>query len=561
MTSLETTRNGGWLISCAADRGEERKTIEHSTPPCERPSQSDAVSAAGQTPAGVPEVLTVIDIGSNAIRMEIAQVLPSGTLEILERLSRAVRLGQDVFRTGRLRAETMRTALAILRDYRYVLNTYGPGRIRAVATTALREATNGDTFVDRILMATGLEVSVLSVAEEGRLIVSAVRHAAGDSLLKQGDALVVEVSGGGAIMNVLHDGRIAASQSLPIGSVRMQEVLSTGTMTGDRAVQMIRQQIAGAISIFKGVFPLRSVQAFIVVGGDARWAAAQFGKPLKEAGLRVVTKEALDEWLNARQSFTADKLARTYNIPFSDAETIVPALLVYQALLKTTGAKEMIVTGVSMRDGILQDLVAGVTGRQADSLYREVIQSAYAIGQKYRTDPAHAEHVRMLAVRLFDELANEHRLGARHRLLLEVAALLHDVGAFVSSRARHKHSCYLIMNSEILGLTQDELIMVANIARYHRRSCPEPSHAEYMSMSRERRMIVNKLAAILRVADALDVSRTQQIKGFTCKIRKNELTLSVEGNPDLIMERRSLAEKANMFADIYGLDVLVEAAG
>lgn len=561
MTSLETTRNGGWLISCAADRGEERKTIEHSTPPCERPSQSDAVSAAGQTPAGVPEVLTVIDIGSNAIRMEIAQVLPSGTLEILERLSRAVRLGQDVFRTGRLRAETMRTALAILRDYRYVLNTYGPGRIRAVATTALREATNGDTFVDRILMATGLEVSVLSVAEEGRLIVSAVRHAAGDSLLKQGDALVVEVSGGGAIMNVLHDGRIAASQSLPIGSVRMQEVLSTGTMTGDRAVQMIRQQIAGAISTFKGVFPLRSVQAFIVVGGDARWAAAQFGKPLKEAGLRVVTKEALDEWLNARQSFTADKLARTYNIPFSDAETIVPALLVYQALLKTTGAKEMIVTGVSMRDGILQDLVAGVTGRQADSLYREVIQSAYAIGQKYRTDPAHAEHVRMLAVRLFDELANEHRLGARHRLLLEVAALLHDVGAFVSSRARHKHSCYLIMNSEILGLTQDELIMVANIARYHRRSCPEPSHAEYMSMSRERRMIVNKLAAILRVADALDVSRTQQIKSFTCKIRKNELTLSVEGNPDLIMERRSLAEKANMFADIYGLDVLVEAAG
>jgi len=519
------------------------------------------VSAAGQTPAGVPEVLTVIDIGSNAIRMEIAQVLPSGTLEILERLSRAVRLGQDVFRTGRLRAETMRTALAILRDYRYVLNTYGPGRIRAVATTALREATNGDTFVDRILMATGLEVSVLSVAEEGRLIVSAVRHAAGDSLLKQGDALVVEVSGGGAIMNVLHDGRIAASQSLPIGSVRMQEVLSTGTMTGDRAVQMIRQQIAGAISTFKGVFPLRSVQAFIVVGGDARWAAAQFGKPLKEAGLRVVTKEALDEWLNARQSFTADKLARTYNIPFSDAETIVPALLVYQALLKTTGAKEMIVTGVSMRDGILQDLVAGVTGRQADSLYREVIQSAYAIGQKYRTDPAHAEHVRMLAVRLFDELANEHRLGARHRLLLEVAALLHDVGAFVSSRARHKHSCYLIMNSEILGLTQDELIMVANIARYHRRSCPEPSHAEYMSMSRERRMIVNKLAAILRVADALDVSRTQQIKGVTCKIRKNELTLSVEGNPDLIMERRSLAEKANMFADIYGLDVLVEAAG
>jgi exopolyphosphatase/guanosine-5'-triphosphate,3'-diphosphate pyrophosphatase len=307
--------------------------------------------------------------------------------------------------------------------------------------------------------------------------------------------------------------------------------------------------------------PLRNVQTFIAVGGDARWAAAQLGKPLDDTGLRVVTKEALDGWLTARQNCTADELARTYSLPFTDAETIIPALLVHQALLKATGVKEMIVAGVSMRDGILQDLLAGPTGSQRDSLYREVIQSAHAIGQKYRADAAHAEHTRMLASRLFDELAVEHRLGMRHRLLLEVAALLHEIGAFVSSRARHKHSCYLIMNSDIPGLNQDELVMVANIARYHRRSRPEPSHMEYMSMSREQRMIVSKLAAILRIADALDVSRTQQIKDFKCRIGNNGLTLSIEGNLDLIMERRSLAEKADMFADIYGLDVHVEAMG
>jgi exopolyphosphatase/guanosine-5'-triphosphate,3'-diphosphate pyrophosphatase len=561
MGSLDTTTVGGVMVLPATDVGGFREVSERSASTSGEGSRQDSPSGASKPPAGVPEVLAVIDIGSNAIRMVIAQILPSGELEILERLWRAVRLGQDTFRTGRLRAETMRTAISILRDYRSLLNTYGAGRIRAVATTALREASNGDTFVDRILMATGLEVSVISVAEEGRLVVSAVRQIAGDSLLKQGDVLVVEVSGGGTVMNLLHDGQITASQNMPIGSVRMQESLSTSTLTADRAARLIRQQVAGSISTFKDMLPLRNVQNLIVVGGDARWAAAQLGRAPDDTGLRGVTKEALDGWLSARQNCAAEELARTYGLPFIDAETIVPALLVYQALLKATAVKEMIVAGVSMRDGILRDMMTDTTGRRADSLYREVLQSARAIGQKYHTDAAHAEHTRLLAAHLFDELAAEHRLGAHHRLLLEVAALLHEIGAFVSSRARHKHSCYLIMNSDILGLNQDELVMVANIARYHRRSRPEPSHMEYMSMSREQRMIVSKLAAILRIADALDVSRTQQIKDFKCRIGNNGLTLTLEGNPDLIMERRSLAEKADMFVDIYGLDVHLEAMG
>jgi exopolyphosphatase / guanosine-5'-triphosphate,3'-diphosphate pyrophosphatase len=184
------------------------------------------------------------------------------------------------------------------------------------------------------------------------------------------------------------------------------------------------------------------------------------------------------------------------------------------------------------------------------------------VAQKYRTDLAHAQHTRMLAARLFDELAGEHRLRDRHRLLLEVAALLHEIGAFVSSRAHHKHSYYLIANSEVLGLTQDELVIVANVARYHRHSRPKPSHPEYMSMSREARLVVNKLAALLRVADALDVSRTQSIRDFRCRIDNHHgFVISVSAGLDLILERRSLAEKADMFLDIYGLDVYLEETG
>lgn len=511
--------------------------------------------------AATAEMMAVIDIGSNSIRMSIGQLLPSGKLEILERLRRAVRLGQDTFRNGRLGAETMRSALSILRDYRHLLNTYGVSRIRTVATSAVREATNGDTFVDRVLMATGLEVSVISVTEEGRLTVSAVRAATGEKVFESGQALVVEVGGGSTVLNLLDKGEITVSQSLPTGSVRMQEVLLTTGERADQAARLIEHQAASAFAAFKSLLPLKSVQTFVAVGGDARWAASQVGKVMRTNQLMSVSRNALAKLLDQCRFQTADELARTHQLPFTDAETITPALLVYQVLLHATRARKMVVTDVSLRDGLFIDLVRHATGKPDVSARKEMLQAAQTTAQKYRVDMGHAEQTRLLSTQLFDQLVNEHRLGTRHRLLLEVAAILHEVGTFVSSRAHHKHSFYLIANSEILGLTQDELIMVANIARYHRRSRPKPSHPDYIALPRERRMIVNKLAALLRLADALDISRTQQIQDIQSRIDNNGLIISVKGGGDLTLEQRSVAEKADMFQDIYGLRVRLEEEG
>jgi len=168
--------------------------------------------------------------------------------------------------------------------------------------------------------------------------------------------------------------------------------------------------------------------------------------------------------------------------------------------------------------------------------------------------------VAQVAAGLFDEMEAEHGLGARHRLLLEVAALLHEVGGFVSSRAHHKHSYYLIANSEIFGLTRDELLTVAHIARYHRRSCPKPSHTEFVALSRETRMVVSKLAALLRVADALDRGHAQQARNFRCERREQELAVAIPGVADLSLERRAIAAKGDLFEDVYGLKVRLEEA-
>ncbi len=517
-------------------------------------TQTDGTTATGDTVAA-------IDIGSNSVRMVVANVTPDGNFEVLEQLQRAVRLGQDSFRDGRIGAQALRAATGILRDYRRVLDLYHVKHIRTVATSAVREAANSDTFLDRVFMATGLDVEVIATSEEGRLTVSAVRQSIGDGVdVASGHALIAEVGGGSTLLTILHEGEVAAAQSLRLGSIRMQEALSTTYEPPDRLARMLRRRITNTLSVLEASLPLKKVRQFVAVGGDARFAAAQVGRPMPTAGLSAVSRADLDRLVERIERRTSEELARSYGLGFAAAETLGPALLVYQALLHATRAREMVVASVSMRDGLLLDLARQVTGQEDETLSDAVVQSALAVAEKYRVDLDHARQVSDLADRLFDELRAEHGLGPRHGLLLRVAGLVHEVGGFVSSRAHHKHSHYLLANSEIFGLTRNELNLVALVARYHRRSCPKPSHAEYMSLPRERRLIVSKLAALLRVADALEAGHAQQVREVRCARRDEEFVIYVPGVSDLTLERRALQTKGDLFEDVYGMRVRLEEA-
>jgi len=510
-----------------------------------------------------PKLVAAIDVGANSVRMVIAQVLPGAEIEVLERLQQPVRLGQDTFRQGRLGAHSMRAAVAILRDYRRMLDLYQVERIRAVATSAVREASNADTFLDRVLMATGLNVEVIATSEESRLTVSAVLEAleaaskAGFDVNHQ-ETLIVDVGGGSTLLSVLQRGEIANSLSLRLGSIRLQEVFATSEESPERSAELLRHHIANAIASIKGALPLRNIRAFVAVGGDARFAAREVGKPTACSDLYVVPRAEFNKLVRRCERHTTEELARRHALPFAEAETLNPALLVYQGLLHHTRAKEMIVSQVSMRDGLLRELARRLTGSQDQTLAESVIHSATALAARYRVSMKHAKIVAELAVRLFDELQSEHGLGPRYRLLLRVAGLLHEVGRFVSSQAHHKHSYYLINNSELFGLNRGDINLLAHVARYHRRSGPKPSHIDYMSLPRESRVIVSKLAALLRVADAMARGQIKRKEGLLFQRRGDELIILVPGKDDLILEQRALAAKGDLFEEIYGMKVRLE---
>jgi exopolyphosphatase/guanosine-5'-triphosphate,3'-diphosphate pyrophosphatase len=505
------------------------------------------------------KTVAAIDLGANSLRMVIAEVLPDGQIEVLERLQGAVRLGQDTFRRGRLGGQSTRAAIAVLRDYRQKLRLYHVERVRAVATSAVREANNADTFLDRIFMATDFQVEVIDTSEESRLTVSAVRRAVGNALgVNRKETLIVDVGGGSTLLTVLHDGEIATAQSLRLGSIRLQEMLSTSQETPRRSAELLRQQIVNETSTLKGSLPLKNIDSFVAVGGDARFAAGETGKPTAAADLLTVDRDAFDKLVRRCERQTAQELSKRHGLPFEEAERIVPALLVYQILLHKTRAKEMIVSQVSIRDGLLLELARGVTGQEDEDLLTGMIHSAMAIAEKYHVDLDHAQNVTEMAICLFDQLQTDHGLGARHRLLLRVASLLHEVGSVVSNRAHHKHSYYLISNSEIFGLSRDETAMVAHIARYHRRGMPKPSHVEYMALPRKTRVVINKLAALLRMADALSRGHFPPVAELRFERQGDELVIYVPGGADLLLEQRAMAAKGDMFEDIYGLKVRLE---
>lgn len=507
------------------------------------------------------EVLAAIDIGSNSIRMVIGQLQSDGRIEVLEKAQRAVRLGQDSFRKTHLDRVTMQAAVSILREFKRRLEVYNVKHVWTVATSAVREARNAEVFIDRVLMTTGLQVDVIDAPQEGRLTVSAVRSAMDSGRPSLGShTLITEVGGGSTMLTVLAHGEIEASQSLGLGSIRLQEVLRTSGQPTEQVAELIHNEVVSVLSSIESVMSLKDVRTIFAVGADARFAAGLIGKTLENPGFSRVQRKDFDKFVARFKTLTFGQIVSEYDIPYANAETLLPALMIYQELMHSTQAKEMIVSSVSMRDGLLLELARRSRGKLDQSFAKEVIQSAYAIAEKYKVNLQHARRVAASAVKLFDELQSEHGLNYRYRVLLQTAALLHEAGTYVSTRAYHKHTYYLIAHSEIYGLTHNEVAIVANVARYHRRSGPKATHPEYVSLSQESRIAVNKLAALLRLAKALDVSDVRGTARLKCRLEQDTFIIQVPGMSDVSLRKRSLEIRSDLFEDVFGLKIDFEAS-
>lgn len=512
---------------------------------------------SAETPAR-PEQVAVIDIGSSAIRLLIAETTRSGDWKLLESASRPVPLGQDVFVNGRISRESMRQAVQILRGFRELLDQYGIETIRTIGTSALREAVNRDIFVDRIRLRTGIDVRIIEGIEANHLTYLAVRNALKDAELgfARSNSLIMEVGSGSTEIMILRRGKMVSAHTLSIGAVRMEQKLRANLGSSLHMTKVLRERISNALDILESEAQLQSIKLFIAVGGDARLAAKRIGR--EQAGHYAIMKQSdFQQFVRDISPLSVDEIVRKFHISYNEADTLLPALLVYSVFADATAASRLVVPHVSIRDGVLLDISQAASPYDQREFYNQVIASTMSLGRKFHFDEKHARHAADLSLLLFDELREDHGLGSKERLLLEVASLLHDVGTYVNFSSHHKHGEYLINASDIFGMHKEDIQIVSNVVRYHRKALPSPSHIVYRSLTREERITVSKLAAILRVADAMDRGHQRRIKHFEIEKTDEELVIHCKNAGDISLEQLGIDYKADLFEEVFGLRVVL----
>jgi len=496
-------------------------------------------------------MLGAIDAGSNAIRMVVAELSPAGLVRVeAERVP--VRLGHDVFTRGDLDTDTVDAAVAAFAHFREVFDRHGVTTYRAVATSAVRSAENRELLCHRLHHEAGIELDIIDGDEEARLVRKAVVHAFGATPPPR---CVLDLGGGSLEVN-LRDGNGAGTTwrgySLPIGTVRLVETFGLHGAIGDIEAGMVRRYTA---TVVQSVVPARSDLAVAACcGGNAETLARLIGDghPSQPSFELAALERALPDLLGADIETRMQK----FGVRRDRAEVLGVAALLVATVGRQLGIQRFIAPGVGIREAVLLELAEAAAEEQAraeGAHDKALITAARTFANRVDHDTTHGEQVRRLARALFAQLRDVHQLPDDCGVLLEVAALLHDVGEVVHTRGHHKHSEYMIRWGRIPGLDGVAREMVALLARCHRKSVADVRKVlAEADVPKERRAQLRKLTAILRLADGLDSGHRQRIENVVASRAGATIVLDLVTRDGAHPDDNQLLRKADMFQEELG---------
>lgn len=517
-----------------------------------------ATPASSATPAA--DLAAVIHFGATSVSLLICERGDKGALKTLDYLEKPLPLARDIFRDGTVSRGVVEQAATVLREFQRSLEEYGvpPGAVRCSTTNILAEASNHEIFLNRMQVTGGRGVDLIDDGEMTRLIYQiTLRLLKNNPEIAQRNTLVSHIGPGNTRALYFRKGRIAAYSSYRLGIFRTSEAVGRGDFAGTRQLAHIEEQIRGVVDHLAADYArFQEIDYHVAIGAEIQGAAPHLS-PARQ-GASFIELKKLEAFTARLAAMSADEMVRKLHLRYTGSEGMVAALQTNLALARRFGDRLMVVPEGDFQRDLLADLLA--INPQTKTFENEVLQAARVVARKYGTDRAHAEHVAEFARELFRELQPLHGLEARHELLLRVAAILHETGLFLSQREHHKHSLYIILNTDIFGLGAHDRTIVALLARYHRRYNPDPNHPHFSDLSREDRMTVFKLAAILRIADALDRSHSQRIKEIRLAREADTLFIETPGVEDTTVEQIAINGKSDIFEEVYGYRVILRSA-
>jgi len=501
--------------------------------------------------------VAAIDVGSNALRMQIYERNAQGAITAIETVRRPVRLGQDVFNNGKILPISFNAAIDAMKEFGLLINKARVSQVGAVATSAVREASNGAAFVERVLRDTGIDVQVIDSSEEARLIITALL----DRLNLAGLNVVhIEVGGGSVEVSLIEDGQIQFSLTHKLGAVRLMQLLSSCYDSQEKLNSILQEYTGITQKRLRHSLGAKKIDRFIATGGNIDsvvWLLGEtgWGAVDKNNGCQRIAPETLTQVINELTQHSFNERVEKLHLRPDRADVIVPAAQVYLSFAKMAKSPWLYVPGVGVRDGLSIELFRKEEKSHQQQKYKQLISAVKSLGEKYEYDQTHAAIVTAYALQIFDALKDRRGLGPKERQLLEIAALLHDIGYFVGISRHHKHSYYLIAESDIVGLSPRDRIIVANIARYHRKSFPKEQHENFRILYPKERKIITKLASLLRIADALDREHGAEQMPLAIDITSNKLVIKLPPAKDRSFYRWTMSLKGDLFTETYGYQI------
>ena len=497
-------------------------------------------------------VFAAIDIGSYEIGMKIFEISKKPGLHVLNDVRYPLELGTESFSVGRLTMETVDKICGILQDFNRIMQEFGTTSYRACATSAFRELNNPAVVIEQIFVRTGIHIDILSNAEQHFLGYKSIAAMEKNfKMVIQKGTAILDVGSGSIQVSLFDKDALVSTQNLKLGSMRIRERLRDLEKTTPHYDQLVGDFIRNDLGSFQRLqLKDRTISNLILMGDFLTDTIFQ-----EEMADNIITKAEFDKRYDETVNKTELELSREMDIDPEYASLIVPALVIIKSFIEIFNAESLWVPGVSLHDGIAYDYAEkNKLIKSSHDFENDILVAARNIAKRYSSGKNHIQGTTELALAMFDGMKKIHGMGKRERLLLRIAVQLHDCGKYISIGDVAECSYNIIMATEIIGLSTAERRIIADVVRYNNTKFIF-SRANELELERDpsRSLMVAKLAAILRLANALDRSHHQKVKGLKATLKDRELSMVMDSEQDISFELGLLKDKVEFFEEVFGV--------
>lgn len=488
-----------------------------------------------------------ITVDSSELAMKVYEMSKAHGIKEITHIRHRLSLGSEIFTTGQISYRTMSEICRVLEDFKKIMEEYKVSAYHAFATDAFREASNRLVVLDQIKLQANIKVRILSNSEERFLCYKAIsmNEKAFEHMINEG-ALIVDMSAGSVQLSLFSEGALSFTQKLKLGASRISELLHTLEPEMFSYHELISEYIDKDLTTFFQLYLQdKEIHHTIVLGTK-----------VPEITYHVMEWDKDFTGVMSRSKFTNMKLSGF--LKSEQSEAVIPAVLLIKKIVSLTECDDIYLSSTDLCDSMAAEYAEKKNIRRSKHDFTEdIVATAKNIARRYGVDMAHVENVSYLATEIFDSIRKLHGLGKRERLLLQIGVILHSCGAYINMCQTRENSYKIIMSTEIIGLSHQERVIVANIVRYNSEFFPTYEDIED-EITRDDYITIVKLCSLLRLANVLDKSNKQKIKCVRVSLQENSLQIVAHTMADITLETGLFHQKADVFEEVFGIRPVIK---